>query len=294
MINNDIITIFTPTYNRAYVIGNLYNSLKNQTNHNFEWLVIDDGSNDNTEILIKSWILENKIKINYIKQQNGGKHTAHNNAVANANTEWFVCVDSDDELTVDAVETVNSYIKENKDVIGFVAKRGGPNGESITSWEKNIGKVNFRDAQINYDLKGDTMLVFKTSLLRSHLFPVIPEEKFMPEAYIYDQISKDGTMFFIDKVLYICKYLSDGYTYNMRKVNALNPIGYLHFIIQRIEDNTNAINVLDIARYYAITKCVKPKYKHKIKKLKCNCFFKFIGYYLGLLFFLKEYRKYVR
>ena len=64
-----ILTIFTPTYNRGYIIGKLYDSLLSQTNKNFKWLIVDDGSSDNTEVLVKSWIAEGKIEIKYINSE---------------------------------------------------------------------------------------------------------------------------------------------------------------------------------------------------------------------------------
>ena len=99
-----MITIFTPTYNRGYIIEKLYLSLCNQTSNEFEWLVFDDGSTDNHLDLIERFIADNKINIRYIYKENGGKHTAINLGVKNANGELFFIVDSDDYLTPDAVE----------------------------------------------------------------------------------------------------------------------------------------------------------------------------------------------
>ena len=92
------ITIFTPTYNRAYLLPQLYNSLIEQTNKDFIWLVIDDGSNDNTKELIKNWQQKNKISIQYIYQENQGMHGAHNTAYKNIDTELNTCIDSDDYM----------------------------------------------------------------------------------------------------------------------------------------------------------------------------------------------------
>ena len=101
-----MITVFTPTYNRAYIIENLYKSLQRQTFKDFEWLVIDDGSTDNTEELFASWTNEISFPVRYIKQQNGGKHRAINRGVKEANGELFFIVDCDDYLREDAVETI--------------------------------------------------------------------------------------------------------------------------------------------------------------------------------------------
>ena len=89
-------TVFTPTYNRAYILPKLYDSLCQQTVKSFEWLIVDDGSVDNTQELVEKWIEEKKIEIRYFKQANGGKQRAHNLGVEKSKEEIFVCVDSDD------------------------------------------------------------------------------------------------------------------------------------------------------------------------------------------------------
>jgi len=106
MFNEKRITVFTPTYNRAYILNRLYESLKKQSSKSFLWLIIDDGSTDNTEELVNAWIRENIIEIRYYKQENGGKQRAHNKAVELCDTELFICVDSDDYLTENAIEGV--------------------------------------------------------------------------------------------------------------------------------------------------------------------------------------------
>ncbi len=106
-----LLTVFTPTYNRGYCLRNLYESLKRQTSNNFLWLVIDDGSNDNTKELCLEFQKENRVEMVYYYQQNGGKHVAHNKAVEICQTELFLCVDSDDILSDQAVETIENAYK---------------------------------------------------------------------------------------------------------------------------------------------------------------------------------------
>ena len=107
------LTVFTPAYNRAHTIGRTYKSLCRQTCKDFEWLVIDDGSSDNTKELVEGWIKENKIPIRYIYQQNQGMHGAHNTAYANITTELNTCIDSDDFMPDDAVENIVYFWKQN-------------------------------------------------------------------------------------------------------------------------------------------------------------------------------------
>lgn len=100
------LTVFTPTYNRAFCLDQLYNSLCRQTSDDFTWLVIDDGSTDNTEDLVKGWIADGKIEIRYHKKPNGGMHTGHNAAYRLIDTQLNTCIDSDDFMPDDAVAVI--------------------------------------------------------------------------------------------------------------------------------------------------------------------------------------------
>ena len=117
MINGQYtLTIFTPAYNRAHTIGRTYESLCRQTCKDFEWLVIDDGSSDNTRELVEGWMTENKIPIRYIYQENQGMHGAHNTAYKNIYTELNTCIDSDDWMPDDAVEIINNSWSKYRDL----------------------------------------------------------------------------------------------------------------------------------------------------------------------------------
>ena len=130
------ITVFTPTYNRGNIIKRLYCSLKKQTCKDFVWLVVDDGSTDSTEKLIKKWQLENEIKIEYLKQDNLGKSMAHNKAVEMTTTEIFMCLDSNDVITPNAIEMVLKCwekVKLNENIVGIMSQKN-----MIKSLEKKL------------------------------------------------------------------------------------------------------------------------------------------------------------
>ncbi len=101
-----LLTVFTPTYNRAHTLPRVYESLCRQTCHDFEWLVVDDGSTDNTREIVGRWLSEGKITLKYIRKENGGLHTGYNTAYDNIVTELNVCIDSDDFMPDDAVEII--------------------------------------------------------------------------------------------------------------------------------------------------------------------------------------------
>ncbi len=131
---NKLITVFTPTFNRATIIPKLYNSLVNQSFRDFEWIVVDDGSTDNTEAIFKNWVKESVFPIRYIKVQNGGKHRAINLGVNIAQGELFFIVDSDDVLLPDSLELIASKYSEIKDdsqFCGLAGSRGTPPGHRI-------------------------------------------------------------------------------------------------------------------------------------------------------------------
>lgn len=232
------LTIFTPTYNRAYILPQLYNSLKGQTNKEFVWTIVDDGSTDDTESLVSGWMNEHAIDIVYIKQENGGKMKAHNTGVQNATTELFFCVDSDDYLVSDAVEIIllrwNSLKEDEKsNLAGLVGYRGEtPEKIMGNSFPRGVMQDTLGGL---YDkgFTGETALIFKTDILKNFLFPIIGDEKFITEAYVYNQIDQQYELYVCPKVLTICEYRLDGLTKNNLKIVFNNPCGYVAYNIQR-------------------------------------------------------------
>lgn len=292
-----MLTIFTPTYNRAYVLDRLYQSLCIQTNKNFEWLIIDDGSTDNTKEKIQNWILEDKILIKYVWQENAGKSAAHNRALEMTKTELFVCVDSDDQLCENAVQIVleewDKLKQKNKwEVGGMVAFREKGDGTPITQYQ---GKSDYKIGKLKefYDRKiisGDTMLIFDISKVGSLRFPVFEGEKFVPEAYLYDQFDQISAFMIVPQYIYVCEYLEDGYTQNMARLIAKNPKGYLAYIEQRVKYDNDIKNVIcDTIRYVAIAVCAKKKH---IIKSAYNPFCAFVMYPFGKLFYHIRYKEY--
>lgn len=216
------ITVLTPTYNRAYILDNLYNSLISQTVKDFIWLVIDDGSTDGTKDKIESYRQENKIEINYIFQKNCGKYVAHNTGVTMSVTELIVCVDSDDTLYPNAIEKTLRFWKEhrNDDIAGIVS----PKDMGGTSYFNNPpSKSTLLNLYNKQQLIGETMLVFRTDVLKKYLFPEIKGEKFMSESVIYYQIDQEYSLVVQNEYLYKAEYQKDGLTVNITKVHWKNP-----------------------------------------------------------------------
>ena len=231
------ITIFTPTYNRANTLQRLYDSLIIQKNKNFEWLVVDDGSTDNTNELINNWMNENKIIIRYIYQENHGKTFAYNIGVENAKYEWFLCLDSDDFLSSDAINILLNLIKEySGGYVGLVSLKKNIVSDNIClKKEIATGKlVSFEELYRKYKCNGDTALVYKTKILIKNPFPIIENEKFVPEQYLHDKMDQEGKLLFFSDKIYCCEYLEDGYSNNTINLLRNNPNGYLQAGKQKI------------------------------------------------------------
>lgn len=286
------LTVFTPTYNRAEYLERLYNSLTKQTNNSFVWLIVDDGSQDETKAYINKVIDEGIIKIKYLYQDNHGKSCAYNHALKYVNTELFTCVDSDDYLSDDAVDSIIKVWEEEKKPsdIGIVALRSCTLINKSKCAASHI-HMKLKDMYTKKIIKGDTMLIYLTSYVLKYHFPVFEGEKFVPEAYIYDKLDKEGDLILYDQIIYQGEYLQNGYTSNMARVLLQNPNGYLLFLTQRIKEANNIFEKCkDIIRYIGFGRAVG---KQLIKRYQIpNTGLYYFLYPLGELFYLIRYRKY--
>lgn len=230
MACNTKITIFTPTYNRAYIIENLYNSLKRQTNKNFEWLVVDDGSTDNTEELFNKWMSEeNDFPIRYYKKENGGKCRAINTALDLAKGKLFFTVDSDDYLTDDAVEKILKWeadLPENESFCGLAGNLGTSNKDTPnTIFDDNYYDGNLLERYNKID--GERAFVFFTDFHRKYKYPEFEGENFMTEAVVWNRMANDGyKMRFYNDIIWVYEYKEDGLTMAGNSLFTNNPHGY--------------------------------------------------------------------
>lgn len=220
------ITVCTPTYNRGHLLKNLYNSLKQQVFKEFQWLVVDDGSNDNTEEIIQEFIDENIIKIKYIKKANGGKHTAINVAIDNADGELFWIVDSDDYITNDSLKYIWdqwSNIKNKELYAGVSGLRAYENGTVIgTKYNEEYLDTDALSFRYKYKVQGDKAEVYRTSILKKYKFPEFKGEKYVTESLVWNRIANESLKIrYLNKVTYICEYLEEGLT-NTSDKNIMN------------------------------------------------------------------------
>ena len=229
-----MITVFTPTYNRAYILPELFKSLQNQSCKDFEWVVVDNGSTDDTEVLFNQWASQADFSVIYIKTENGGKQRAVNRGVQMAKGDIFWIVDSDDKLTEDAVEKAYSWFDAIKGKEGF-AGVAGLRGHNTTEIIGETFEGEFVDATVferdKYNIKGDKSEIFYTEILKKFPFPEFDGEKFVPEALVYNRIAQAGyKMRWYNHIVYIGEYLSDGYTKNTDRLLITNWKGYSLYV----------------------------------------------------------------
>lgn len=223
------LTVFTPTYNRAYSLPQLYKSLCRQTCQDFVWLVIDDGSTDDTAQLVQSWIEEGKIEIQYIFQENQGMHGAHNTAYQNIKTELNVCIDSDDFMPDDAVELILQTWKEkqNKDLAGLVGLDVDKSGKTIGTEFLQENQPTTLSEFYHKGGRGDKKLVLRTEVIKQYPpYPIFEGERFVPLGTLYLMIDQDYNLLPINKHLCVVEYMEDGSTRNIFKQYKRHPKGF--------------------------------------------------------------------
>ncbi|BES66434.1 glycosyltransferase family 2 protein [Gottschalkiaceae bacterium SANA] len=228
------ITVFTPSYNRADLLKRLYKSLCEQSCSDFEWLIVDDGSNDHTESLVKGFIMEAKVDISYVRKDNGGKHTAMNLAFKKARGSYFVCVDSDDFLLEDAIEKMIPLCDrlDTCDYCGFVGMCQDMNGKRIGRAPEGELLSNTIEIRDRYGIQGEPE-VYKTALLRQQAFPVFAGEWFITEAILFDVVTSQMPLLYTDQIFMFKEFQAGGLTSNEPRIRVDNPLGTLSYYRQR-------------------------------------------------------------
>ena len=264
-----LLTVFTPAYNRAHTIGRTYESLRKQTCKDFIWLVVDDGSQDNTSDLVKSWQLtENEFEIQYIYKENGGMHTAHNSAYENIHTELNVCLDSDDCMPPDAVEAIINKWHEvkNDGYAGIVALDDNMvTGELIgTGFTAGLTETTLYGYYAAGG-KGDKKLIYRTDIINSYPpYPVFDGEKYVALAYKYRLIDYDYKLAVLNKVVCNVEYQDNGSSATMFKQYLKYPKGFAFWrkiCMQYPESNKRLI----IDNIHYVSSCIISKDRNMIK-----------------------------
>lgn len=224
------VTVFTATYNRMNLLKKLYDSLVKQTSKDFEWIIVDDGSTDDTSTVVQKFLSENKLDISYIYQENGGKHRAVNEGLDRAKGQLFFIVDSDDALLPKAIATVIdrfTTIQDNPKYAGVAFNRGY--SETVIVGETFEGEFIDCDNlhRVKYNILGDKAEVYRTEILKEIKFPEIKGENFMSEVVLWNEVARRGhKLRWFNEIIYISDYLEDGLTKNSTTIFKKNPIAH--------------------------------------------------------------------
>lgn len=275
------LTVFTATYNRSNLLIRLYDSLKCQTCLNFEWIVIDDGSSDDTISVLRNISKENVINFKYlVMDSNGGKHRAINKGLDLATGDYFFIVDSDDVLPSNAIEKINSYIgsiEGQNDFAGVAGLKAHFDGK-ICGGKTALPKHEYVDAtnfeRVKYHLLDDKAEVYKTAVMRDHKFPEYEGEKFVSEAICWDAIASEGKKLrWFNDVIYLCEYLDDGLSRsgaNQRYGHMKNIKGYTAYVKQALKVKPQWEAVADFREFNETCKEMRIGLKNRSEMLDCS------------------------
>lgn len=283
MENKCYVTIFTPTYNRCDKLPTLYQSLCTQTDMDFEWVIVDDGSTDGTKIYIDN-LEQTLFPIRYYKKENGGKHTAINVGVQKSYGKVFAIVDSDDYLLERAVEQIKSWFEEIKELDKFagVAGQKGYTPELSTG---TFFEGEYVDACSSerpaLKIEGDKFEVFYTDILRQFPFPEFPKERFLTEAVVWNRISAAGyKLRWHREILYICEYLEGGLTEQKDRAVKASPKGYALYIRELVRGGISLKRKLGFYSYYYKVRKGDASINCIAKELDCSVFILYFSVFL--------------
>lgn len=264
-----LITIITPTYNRSVLLSKLYKSLIEQSCYDFEWVIVDDGSIDNTEELANQFIENNIIDIKYYKQENGGKHRAVNLGIKRAVGELIIIVDSDDRITPNAIEIIKkTHLKyyNIQGICGYSFLRKNGHGDFIVKNKENEILGDHINNRIKNKLKGDMAEVFYTKILKEYQFKTFKNEKFLSEDSLWIEIAFKYKTIYLNKAIYICDYLEGGLTDSDKKMKFSSPIGSMYRGLMLMNKECG---FRENIRGSIIWNCYKKEVSEKYKEYEC-------------------------
>jgi len=240
------LSIVTPSYNRAHTLPKCYESLLSQTDYDFEWIIVDDGSSDNTKEIAQTFMDNGNFPVRYFHKDNGGKHTALNLGFAVAKGELSMVLDSDDQLLPDAVEIIRKlwrkYARQEK-IAGMSFLKCFSDGEVIgDKFPCDEFISDHIQCRINRGICGDKVEVYRTEVLRKYPFPVFEGENFMGESVLWNRIANDYQTVYVNRKIYMCEYLQGGLTKLGRGLRIKNPLGGMMASNIQLAAKTNVKN----------------------------------------------------
>lgn len=271
------ISILTPTYNREKLLKNLYRSLIENSKYNvdIEWLIMDDGSTDNTKELVQNYIKEEQIEIKYFYQKNQGKMKAINNLVPKASGELIIECDSDDYFTTNAFEIINKEYMKNtdKNIYALCFLKVDQNGKNMGQTFKNK-KTTMFNLYFKEEENGEKALVFYTDIRKEYIHKLEKKERFVTEARMYHEMDLKYKMICINEPIMICEYQNEGYSKNITKEFKENPFGYYNYFKEILEKDMKGVKIkkkLYAIKHYILFSYLTKQYNLKsINNLECK------------------------
>lgn len=249
------ITVFTPAFNRASTLERTYKSLCGQTQKDFIWMIIDDGSTDNTKELVSEWQKNNNgFTIEYYYKKNGGMHTAHNMAYDKIMTELNVCIDSDDAMPEDAIESILLFWDKygSNDVAGIIALDSTFNGDIIgTEMPIGITQASTSDLYNKYHAKGDKKFIYRTDIIKdTPPYPEFEGEKLVALGYKYAIVAQKYRMLLFNKVVCLVDYQLDGSSHTIIKQYMQSPRGFAFEKAFEMQHSSGRIHLIKSTIHY--------------------------------------------
>ena len=287
------LSILTATYNRANFLPKLYESIKENLKYNItpEWIVVDDGSIDDTKNIVQSFKDENKVIIKYLYQKNSGKMAAINEAVKMATGDLMVDCDSDDYFVNNSFEIIEKNaekILNNEKFYGLVFLKREENGKiSGKEFKQKEYITTMFDLYFKEDIGGEKILVYNSKIRKMYSHQLEHNEKFITEARMYHKMDEKYKLIAINEVIEQGSYIEDGYTKNINKTFKSNPYGYYMYFKELLEKNMNGVKfskrLYVIKHYILFSHLTENKFNANVIKDVLNKFLYIILYLPGMM-----------
>ena len=255
------ITVFTPTFNREKTLVRLYDSLCNQTSPDFKWIIIDDGSSDNTSAQVENWKNENKIEIQYYYQKNKGKLAAQILALDYIDTELFTCIDSDDYLPDDGIRKILKFWKDNRksNSAGIIGLDAYEDGSVAGEYLPDVKESTYSELVDYYKIKGDKKYIFDTEKYKKYLpYPYFENEIFHEVSWIFTLIDQDYKFLISNEIYCIIEYQQDGLSNGLYKRYKSSPNSFIEYRKMKMKYGINKKVVLKNSVHY-VSSCLFAK-----------------------------------
>ena len=287
------LSILTATYNRSNYLPKLYESIKENLKYNVtpEWIIVDDGSTDDTKNIVQSFIDENKVIIKYLYQKNSGKMSAINEAVKMATGDLIVDCDSDDCFTNNSFEIIEKNVKkllQNKELYGLVFLKSEENGKiSGKEFSQKEHITSMFDLYFKEDIGGEKIIVYNSKIRKQYSHQLEHNEKFITEARMYHKMDEKYKLLAINEVIEQGSYIEDGYTKNINKTFKESPYGYYMYFKELLQKDMRDVmfskRLYVIKHYILFSYLTKNKFNANLIKDRLNRLLYIILYLPGIM-----------